>query len=151
VFVCFVSNNEVFVVFCEQQLKADVVAAVTPPSNIRKVDSEGQGRRSPISSPIDFMSSIIMDTTSQHLKHIFDLNCRICTGRVPVPDSDSPASKQAVKAAVDAAASKESAKRAELGVSSIDRLPVVDSSNDDVSDKLYWGNLPLSASSLGYA
>ncbi len=33
----------------------------------------------------DLLGSIIVDTTDQHRNHLFDLNCKICTGKEPAP------------------------------------------------------------------
>ncbi|XP_061487021.1 death-inducer obliterator 1 isoform X2 [Rhineura floridana] len=46
------------------------------------------------STPIlDVFSSMLQDTTSQHRAHLFDLNCKICTGQISASD-DEPASKK---------------------------------------------------------
>ncbi|XP_006873449.1 PREDICTED: death-inducer obliterator 1 [Chrysochloris asiatica] len=42
---------------------------------------------------LDAFSSMLRDTTSQHRAHLFDLNCRICTGQLPSSD-DEPALKK---------------------------------------------------------
>lgn len=31
--------------------------------------------------PLDLFSSMLKDTTGQHRAHLFDLNCKICTGK----------------------------------------------------------------------
>lgn len=42
--------------------------------------------KSPYYDPsYDFLSSIIVDTTPQHGNHFFDINCKICTGKIPEP------------------------------------------------------------------
>ena len=43
----------------------------------------------------DYMSTMILDTTSQHGRHFFDVNCQICTGKIPDPLYDDERSKQA--------------------------------------------------------
>uniref|UniRef100_A0A670I5C8 Death inducer-obliterator 1 n=1 Tax=Podarcis muralis TaxID=64176 RepID=A0A670I5C8_PODMU len=46
------------------------------------------------SAPIlDVFSSMLQDTTSQHRAHLFDLNCKICTGQMSASDEE-PASKK---------------------------------------------------------
>ena len=35
------------------------------------------------------------DTTSQHRAHLFDLNCKICTGKMPAPREETVPSKRA--------------------------------------------------------
>ncbi|XP_063003033.1 death-inducer obliterator 1 isoform X2 [Elgaria multicarinata webbii] len=46
------------------------------------------------SAPIlDVFSSMLQDTTNQHRAHLFDLNCKICTGQVSASD-DEPALKK---------------------------------------------------------
>ncbi|ELK04400.1 Death-inducer obliterator 1 [Pteropus alecto] len=42
---------------------------------------------------LDVFSSMLKDTTSQHRAHLFDLNCKICTGQVPSSE-DEPAPKR---------------------------------------------------------
>uniref|UniRef100_G3W6X4 Death-inducer obliterator 1 n=1 Tax=Sarcophilus harrisii TaxID=9305 RepID=G3W6X4_SARHA len=42
---------------------------------------------------LDVFSSMLKDTTSQHRAHLFDLNCKICTGQVPSSE-DEPAPKK---------------------------------------------------------
>ncbi|XP_058143282.1 death-inducer obliterator 1 [Dasypus novemcinctus] len=39
---------------------------------------------------LDVFSSMLKDTTSQHRAHLFDLNCKICTGQVPSEDEPVP-------------------------------------------------------------
>ena len=94
-------------------------------------------QRSPQHSPVDFMSSIIMDTTSQHQKHIFDLNCKICTGRVPVPDAGPIRSSKPLEEL-----SKDIVKRIDTPISYVaSGLKTTQDNSDDISDKLYWGSL----------
>ncbi|EPQ19814.1 Death-inducer obliterator 1 [Myotis brandtii] len=42
---------------------------------------------------LDLFSSMLKDTTGQHRAHLFDLNCKICTGQVPSSE-DEPAPKR---------------------------------------------------------
>ncbi|XP_075757182.1 death-inducer obliterator 1 isoform X3 [Pelodiscus sinensis] len=42
---------------------------------------------------LDIFSSMLKDTTSQHRAHLFDLNCKICTGQVSAYD-DEPTPKK---------------------------------------------------------
>ncbi|XP_053103011.1 death-inducer obliterator 1 isoform X2 [Hemicordylus capensis] len=42
---------------------------------------------------LDVFSSMLKDTTSQHRAHLFDLNCKICTGQISASDEE-PASKK---------------------------------------------------------
>ncbi|MEQ2180818.1 hypothetical protein GOODEAATRI_005255 [Goodea atripinnis] len=44
------------------------------------------------SNMVDVFSSMLKDTTSEHKTHLFDLNCKICTGQKA---EDEPASKKA--------------------------------------------------------
>lgn len=55
---------------------------------------------------LDVFSSMLKDTTSQHRAHLFDLNCKICTGQVPSSE-DEPAPK---KQKLSASAKKEESK-----------------------------------------
>ncbi|XP_015218370.2 PHD finger protein 3 isoform X1 [Lepisosteus oculatus] len=51
----------------------------------------------PVDVPEEEESEISKDTTSQHKRHLFDLNCKICTGRMAPPVED--ASTKVVKVA----------------------------------------------------
>ena len=44
----------------------------------------------------DFFSSFMFDTTAQHKNHLFDVNCKICTGKIsaPEPEETSDPSKK---------------------------------------------------------
>ncbi|XP_019492765.1 PREDICTED: death-inducer obliterator 1 isoform X1 [Hipposideros armiger] len=55
---------------------------------------------------LDVFSSMLKDTTSQHRAHLFDLNCKVCTGQVPLSE-DEPAPK---RQKVSASAKKEESK-----------------------------------------
>ncbi|XP_062947763.1 death-inducer obliterator 1 isoform X2 [Cynocephalus volans] len=75
-------------------------------------DSEEQQesvRAVPEKSPVpllDVFSSMLKDTTSQHRAHLFDLNCKICTGQISSSE-DEPAPK---KQKLSASAKKEDLK-----------------------------------------
>ncbi|XP_061425052.1 death-inducer obliterator 1-like isoform X2 [Lethenteron reissneri] len=57
----------------------------------------------------DIMSSMLTDTTDQHKAHLFDLNCKICTGRMPPPSEEATAKK--VKFSLPTASSASPTKR----------------------------------------
>ncbi|XP_074744366.1 death-inducer obliterator 1 isoform X1 [Strix uralensis] len=42
---------------------------------------------------LDVFSSMLKDTTSQHRAHLFDLNCKICTGQISASEDEVPAKK----------------------------------------------------------
>ncbi|KAJ6665756.1 hypothetical protein lerEdw1_002126 [Lerista edwardsae] len=42
---------------------------------------------------LDVFSSMLKDTTSQHRAHLFDLNCKICTGQLSASDEESASKK----------------------------------------------------------
>ncbi|XP_059837018.1 death-inducer obliterator 1-like isoform X2 [Hypanus sabinus] len=46
----------------------------------------------------DVFSNMLKDTTNEHRAHLFDLNCRICTGKVQVSDDDPVPKKPKVVA-----------------------------------------------------
>ncbi|XP_032817643.1 uncharacterized protein LOC116946639 isoform X3 [Petromyzon marinus] len=64
----------------------------------------------------DIMSSMLTDTTDQHKAHLFDLNCKICTGRMPPPSEETTAKK--VKFSLPTASSASPTKRTD---STLDR------------------------------
>ncbi|KAL7985653.1 hypothetical protein Chor_004223 [Crotalus horridus] len=52
------------------------------------------------SAPVlDVFSSMLQDTTSQHRAHLFDLNCKICTGQISASDEESTSKKPKPSAA----------------------------------------------------
>ncbi|XP_070237534.1 death-inducer obliterator 1 isoform X1 [Bos mutus] len=51
-------------------------------------------------------SSMLQDTTSQHRAHLFDLNCKICTGQVPSSEDEPAPKKQKLSASVKKEESK---------------------------------------------
>ncbi|KAM4842641.1 death-inducer obliterator 1 isoform 2-T8 [Thomomys bottae] len=50
--------------------------------------------------PLDVFSSMLKDTTSQHRAHLFDLNCKICTGQVPSSEDEPAPKKQKLSASM---------------------------------------------------
>uniref|UniRef100_A0A8C0ICL5 Death inducer-obliterator 1 n=1 Tax=Bubo bubo TaxID=30461 RepID=A0A8C0ICL5_BUBBB len=42
---------------------------------------------------LDVFSSMLKDTTSQHRAHLFDLNCKICTGQISASEDEVPPKK----------------------------------------------------------
>lgn len=51
-----------------------------------------------VDQKVDIVGDLVTDTTDCHRKHLFDLNCKICTGKIP-PPSDEPLAKKAKKEA----------------------------------------------------
>ncbi|XP_057560262.1 death-inducer obliterator 1 isoform X2 [Hippopotamus amphibius kiboko] len=47
---------------------------------------------------LDAVSSMLQDTTGQHRAHLFDLNCKICTGQVPSSEDEPAPKKQKLSA-----------------------------------------------------
>ncbi|XP_067564783.1 death-inducer obliterator 1 [Pseudorca crassidens] len=43
---------------------------------------------------LDLVGSMLQDTTGQHRAHLFDLNCKICTGQVPSSEDEPAPQKQ---------------------------------------------------------
>ena len=46
-------------------------------------------------SSINPLDNMLGDTTGQHRAHLFDLNCKICTGKMPAPREETVPSKRA--------------------------------------------------------
>ncbi|KFV91362.1 Death-inducer obliterator 1, partial [Eurypyga helias] len=55
---------------------------------------------------LDVFSSMLKDTTSQHRAHLFDLNCKICTGQISASEDEVPAKKAKTVAPVKKVESK---------------------------------------------
>ncbi|XP_077612967.1 death-inducer obliterator 1-like [Crocuta crocuta] len=47
---------------------------------------------------LDAVSSMLKDTTGQHRAHLFDLNCKICTGQIPSSEDEPAPKKQKLSA-----------------------------------------------------
>nr|XP_020660275.1 death-inducer obliterator 1 isoform X1 [Pogona vitticeps]XP_020660276.1 death-inducer obliterator 1 isoform X1 [Pogona vitticeps] len=73
----------------------DVNMEDSPPvSDSDEQQESDQTRPEKKSAPVlDVFSSMLQDTTSQHRAHLFDLNCKICTGQMSASDEE-PASKK---------------------------------------------------------
>ncbi|KAM8798232.1 death-inducer obliterator 1 [Eudromia elegans] len=55
---------------------------------------------------LDIFSSMLKDTTSQHRAHLFDLNCKICTGQISASEDEPPSKKVKLVASAKKAESK---------------------------------------------
>uniref|UniRef100_A0A452VBQ0 Death-inducer obliterator 1 n=1 Tax=Ursus maritimus TaxID=29073 RepID=A0A452VBQ0_URSMA len=77
---------------------------------------------------LDVFSSMLKDTTGQHRAHLFDLNCKICTGQVPSSE-DEPAPK---KQKLSASKKEESKPKCETSPSE----PVLSSADEAVPEAL---------------
>lgn len=42
---------------------------------------------------VDIIGGIVNDTTESHRTHLFDLNCKICTGKMAPPSEEPPVKK----------------------------------------------------------
>ncbi|KFZ61530.1 Death-inducer obliterator 1, partial [Antrostomus carolinensis] len=72
-------------------------------------EQQESGRSAPNlnSAPsLDVFSSMLKDTTSQHRAHLFDLNCKICTGQISASDDEVPPKKMKSMASVKKVESK---------------------------------------------
>uniref|UniRef100_A0A8C5JDA3 Death inducer-obliterator 1 n=1 Tax=Junco hyemalis TaxID=40217 RepID=A0A8C5JDA3_JUNHY len=80
-------------------VKREHVPAVSMEDSPPVSDSDEQQestRTAPnLNSPpsLDVFSSMLKDTTSQHRAHLFDLNCKICTGQISASEDEIPAKK----------------------------------------------------------
>ncbi|XP_060627949.2 death-inducer obliterator 1 isoform X2 [Anolis sagrei] len=82
-------------IIVKQEPIPDVNMEDSPPVSDSDEQQESE-RKAPekISTPVlDVFSSMLQDTTSQHRAHLFDLNCKICTGQVSASDDETPAKK----------------------------------------------------------
>ncbi|KAG8513298.1 Death-inducer obliterator 1, partial [Galemys pyrenaicus] len=64
-------------------------------------DEQESARAAPEKSAapaLDVFSSMLTDTTGQHRAHLFDLNCRICTGQLPSSEDEPAPKKQKLSA-----------------------------------------------------
>ncbi|XP_016848956.1 death-inducer obliterator 1 isoform X2 [Anolis carolinensis] len=73
------------------------------------------------STPVlDVFSSMLQDTTSQHRAHLFDLNCKICTGQVSASDDETAAKKPKLSSAKKAEPKTEIKPKSESSISTVD-------------------------------
>eukprot|EP00062_Callorhinchus_milii_P024752 gi/632984995/ref/XP_007909433.1/ PREDICTED: death-inducer obliterator 1 isoform X2 [Callorhinchus milii] len=71
--------------------KSEVDLEEAPPMSDADEDSRPAQKNS---APLpDILSLMLKDTTDEHRAHLFDLNCRICTGKIQVSD-DEPVPKK---------------------------------------------------------
>ncbi|XP_027623491.1 death-inducer obliterator 1 [Tupaia chinensis] len=67
-------------------------------------DEQQESARAPpeksTAPPLDVVSSMLKDTTGQHRAHLFDLNCKICTGQVSSSEDEPAPKKQKLSASV---------------------------------------------------
>ncbi|XP_048354398.1 death-inducer obliterator 1 isoform X2 [Sphaerodactylus townsendi] len=79
----------------KQELIPDVNMEDSPPVSDSDEQQESD-RAAPEKSTVpllDIFSSMLKDTTSQHRAHLFDLNCKICTGQMSASDEELTAKK----------------------------------------------------------
>uniref|UniRef100_W5M8J1 Death-inducer obliterator 1 n=1 Tax=Lepisosteus oculatus TaxID=7918 RepID=W5M8J1_LEPOC len=89
----------------KQENVPDVDMEESPPMS--DGDEQEEPRPAPVKSSLpvpDIFSSMLKDTTSEHRAHLFDLNCKICTGQMsaeeePAPKKPKTAPSAAVKKA----------------------------------------------------
>lgn len=65
-----------FLPHCESTLFDPQDQDEAPLGSAQLSGGEGNGSNVP-----DIFSSMLKDTTSEHRTHLFDLNCKICTGK----------------------------------------------------------------------
>ena len=64
--------------------KVKIVPSVVPAQNSVKANAELKVEKSLPDSNTS-SSTLLLDTTDEHRIHLFDLNCRICTGKMAPP------------------------------------------------------------------
>ncbi|XP_044311461.1 death-inducer obliterator 1 isoform X2 [Varanus komodoensis] len=79
----------------KQEPIPDVNMEDSPPvsDSDEQQDSDRAAPEKSTAPVLDVFSSMLQDTTSQHRAHLFDLNCKICTGQLSASD-DEVASKK---------------------------------------------------------
>ncbi|XP_071481401.1 uncharacterized protein [Diadema antillarum] len=64
----------------------------TTPTGLHSADPTSP--TTPTSPPTP--TTMLLDTTDQHKAHLFDLNCKICTGKIPAPREEKASKKKAI-------------------------------------------------------
>ncbi|XP_025057533.1 death-inducer obliterator 1 isoform X4 [Alligator sinensis] len=84
----------------KQETIPDVNMEDSPP--VSDSDEQQESSRAAMdqnSAPcLDVFSSMLKDTTSQHRAHLFDLNCKICTGQISASDDEQAPKKSKLSA-----------------------------------------------------
>ncbi|KAI2643884.1 Death-inducer obliterator 1 [Labeo rohita] len=75
------------------------VIQATSPSEEKSSLKQTQEKETRLDAP-DVVSSMLKDTTAEHKRHLFDLNCRICTGQLST-DGDPETKKPKMKVTKD--------------------------------------------------
>ncbi|XP_009669103.2 death-inducer obliterator 1 isoform X2 [Struthio camelus] len=92
----------------KQENMPDVNMEDSPPVSDSDEQQES-GRAAPDlnnAPSLDVFSSMLKDTTSQHRAHLFDLNCKICTGQISASEDEPPPKKSKLVAPVKKVESK---------------------------------------------
>ncbi|KAM3839247.1 death-inducer obliterator 1 isoform 1-T1 [Vipera latastei] len=89
------------------------------------------------SAPIlDVFSSMLQDTTSQHRAHLFDLNCKICTGQISASDEESSSKKPKSSAAKKTEPKSETKSKLESSTPADDREVVKEEDLENVPEAI---------------
>ncbi|OXB78471.1 UNVERIFIED_CONTAM: hypothetical protein H355_007501, partial [Colinus virginianus] len=101
-------SHEIKKVAVKREHAPDVTMEDSPP--VSDSDEQQESARSVpklSSAPsLDVFSSMLKDTTSQHRAHLFDLNCKICTGQISASEDEVVAKKPKLVASVKKVESK---------------------------------------------
>ncbi|XP_026553160.1 death-inducer obliterator 1 isoform X2 [Pseudonaja textilis] len=89
------------------------------------------------STPVlDVFSSMLQDTTSQHRAHLFDLNCKICTGQISAFDEEATSKKPKSSAAKKAEPKAETKSKLESSTPADDMEVVKGEDLESVSEAI---------------
>uniref|UniRef100_T1JA55 PHD-type domain-containing protein n=1 Tax=Strigamia maritima TaxID=126957 RepID=T1JA55_STRMM len=61
-----------------------------------------------VETPVEPLTTMLIDTTERHRSHLFDLNCKICTGKVAPPADEPPPKKVKVATSISVEAKSSS-------------------------------------------
>uniref|UniRef100_A0A8V0ZY22 Death-inducer obliterator 1 n=1 Tax=Gallus gallus TaxID=9031 RepID=A0A8V0ZY22_CHICK len=95
-------SHEVKKVAVKREHAPDVNMEDSPPvsDSDEQQESARNVPKSNSAPSLDVFSSMLKDTTSQHRAHLFDLNCKICTGQISASEDEVPAKKSKTVASV---------------------------------------------------
>ncbi|XP_042317590.1 death-inducer obliterator 1 isoform X2 [Sceloporus undulatus] len=77
----------------EELLSKELSMWKEKPAKAEQQESERTAPEKSSTPVLDVFSSMLQDTTSQHRAHLFDLNCKICTGQISASDEEPAAKK----------------------------------------------------------
>ncbi|ESO99187.1 hypothetical protein LOTGIDRAFT_238832 [Lottia gigantea] len=91
-------------------------------SNLRDEAEKPTPNKPKIEPKADLLSELIVDTTDKHRMHLFDLNCKICTGKQAPPSEESTPKKVTIAHSVDKEKVEEATKETTVDIKKAEQV-----------------------------